>query len=195
MTHGLSLACKFAPVALYEQEDYDQGYDECYVGSYPFGEFRAFSCICLGKEVIPAPSVTCGTEEYIYETSKRQKVVAYDEVFQIKDRRSFSERCESAQHIVTEHARHGQDQDCHKIDGYCFSSGASGQIHRESDDVLEHGDDRGRRCEEHTEEEDCSPESSARHGVKDIRQGDEDQVRAAVRIYAERKAGREDDQA
>ena len=33
-------------------------------------------------------------------------------------------------------------QNSHKINGYCFSSGASGQIHRKSDNVLKHGDDR-----------------------------------------------------
>ena len=85
MTQGLSLACKFAPVSLYEQEDHNQRYNESYVGSYPFREFGSFSCICLGKEVIPAPSVACGTEEYIYKASERQEVVAYDKVFQIKD--------------------------------------------------------------------------------------------------------------
>ena len=66
---GLSLACKFAPVALYEQEDDDQGYDVCYVWSYPLREFRSFSAVGLCQEFIPSPAVTCSTEEYVYEAS------------------------------------------------------------------------------------------------------------------------------
>ena len=69
LSHGLSLACKFAPVALYEQENYDQGDDKCHVQSYPFREFGAFSCVGLCKEVFPAPSVARRTEQHVYEAA------------------------------------------------------------------------------------------------------------------------------
>lgn len=142
IAHGLSLACKFAPIPLYEEEYYDQGYDEGYVESYPFGEFWSFAGVGFGEEVFPAPSVTGGAEENVYQAAKRQEVVAYDEVLKVEDCRSFSEGCESAQYVIAQYAGHGKEQDCHEIDGYCFSAGASGQIHCEGDDIFEHGNDR-----------------------------------------------------
>ena len=161
--HGLSLGCKFRPISLDEQEQDDEGDYDGDVASYPFGEFGAFSGVGFFQEVFPAPAVTCSTEEYIHQASQREQVVADEEVLQIEDGCSFSEGSESAQHVIPEHAGHGEENDRDQIGYDRFPSLAAGKIHCECDNVLKYGDNRRRRGKEHAQEEDCSPQSASCH--------------------------------
>ena len=74
-----------------------------------------------------------------------------------------------------------------------FLPAASGQLHGKGNDIFKYGNDRGCRCKEHTQEEQRSPDSSAAHCIKNIRQCDKDQTWSLVPGSPERKACRKND--
>ena len=122
LVHGLSLGCKFRPVPLDEEEQDDDGDYDGDVEPYPFGEFGTLSGVGFFQEIFPAPAVTCSTEEYVHKASQRKQVVADDEVFQVQDGRALSERCEAAEHVITEHAGHGKDDNRDQVNHDSLSS-------------------------------------------------------------------------
>ena len=70
-----------------------------------------------------------------------------------------------------------------------------GEIHGKGQNVFKHCNNCRKCCERHKQEEQASPETSAAHGIEYIGQGNENQVRAAVRLDIVGKAGRENDKA
>lgn len=89
-----SLHKKFINIAVNEDDYYDQRDDKGAVPTQSARKFEALSCVCFADEFVPAPSISCGAEEDIYQRAQRQQVVADNEVFQIKDYCAAAQWCE-----------------------------------------------------------------------------------------------------
>ena len=102
---------------------------------------------------------------------------------------------ETAPQIEAQNTRHGDDQNEDQVEKDRLLTAPAPQVNRKRDDVLKYSDDgrEGSRCHEH--EEQRAPDASACHLIEDVRQGDEQQVRAGVCLNTECRAGREDNHA
>ena len=96
--------------------------------------------------------------------------------------------------IIAQHTGKAQYQDKGTVDEDCFFSVPAEVVDAAGQQVLKYGDDRREAGEGHEQEEQGSPYPSAGHIGKHVGQGDEDQLRTGIRLYAEGEAGREDNQ-
>ena len=176
-----------------EDDEHDNGQDIADIEADIILDLHAAALIGLLLEVLPAPAVTGGAEQQVDQRAERQPDIRHEEVLEVEHVRAVAERLEARPDVKAEHARQRQQDHQHDVDGRRLFAAPAGQVHAAGHDVLEHGQHGRERRERHEHEEQASPQTAERHVVEDVRQGDEDQVRAAVRCNVKREARREDD--
>ena len=78
--------------SIHRNDSNDDRKDPGTVESESLGHFQAFSCISFCCELIPAPAIAMGAEEYECQASKREDDVGYKEILSIEDGGSCSKR-------------------------------------------------------------------------------------------------------
>ena len=182
-------------IAVEEDEEDNQRQDIGCIKAHPFREGNALAGVNLFDELIPAPAVAGGAEGQEHQTAERQDIVADEEVLQVQHAGAFAQRLEAAPDVEAENAWQGQQNHADNSEGDETTAVTAGQLADAGDNHLENSDNCGQRCEEHEEEEERAPDTSAAHSVEHVGQRDEEQVRTSVRLDTKAKAGREDNQA
>ena len=181
--------------AEHKDDEHDERQDIAHIEANAVAHLDAAALVRLVLEILPSPAIARGAEQQIDERAKRKPQIGNQKILKIENVRARAERLKSAPDIEAENARHGQQDHQNDVDRRSLFAAPAGQIHAAGHDVLENSE-HGRECRErHEYKEQTAPQTAARHVVEDVGQGDEDEVRAAVRGYVEREARREDDQA
>ena len=88
------------------------------------------------------------TEHQIYDRSKRKNIVGYEEIFQIHNVRSGTERLEAREHTESEDTRKTEYRDQNNVDRDRFFTAEMKQVHAERNNIFKYADDRGEGGEE-----------------------------------------------
>ena len=186
---------ELVPIAHHKDEQHDQGQNIGHIKPHPSGEFQSAACVGLRQEAFPAPAAAGDAEQQIDQRSQRQDIVADNKVLQIHNDRSLAEGLDPGEDVKAQHTGHGQDQNGDQVDQHRFLPAPAPFLNREGQDVLKDRDHRGQSRKGHEHEKQGAPQPAHGHLVKDVGQGDENQVGARIGGHVKGKAGRENDQA
>jgi len=178
-----------------EDSQHDERQDVGDIEADPLREGDAFAGVGFFDEVVPAPAVAARAESEVDEAAEREEVVADEEVFEIEDARARAEGLEAAPDIEAEHAWEREHDHRRDADLDDFVAVRMRELEEADNEILEDGDNRRHRRERHEEEEQRAPDAAEGHVLKDVRQRDEEQVRARGRTDAIGKACRKNDEA
>ena len=135
----------------------------------------------------------CCTEQDIAQRAEWQKIAGNKEIFQIHDVRARSERLKSGKDIKAENTRKRKQDDCEYITNDGLLSGKAPQINGKGNNIFKYRD-HCRKCGKGKEqEEQCAPDPSTGHLIKNVRERNEDQGWPCIRFDTEGEAGRNDD--
>ena len=165
------------------------------VGPHPLGHLQALALVGLGHKLIPAPAIPADAEEDKDDRPAGQQDVAHQEVLQIQEGGPGSPGLNPAEQVVAQGTGEGENCHSHQIHSAGLLPAPAGEVNGAGDDILKHRQHGGQGGKGHEHKEQAAPQTAQRHLVEDIGQGDKDQGRAAVRLNAKGKAGREDNQA
>lgn len=134
------------------------------------------------------------TEHQIDYGTEGQNVIRNKEIFQVHDRGAAAQRLQSGKDVEAQDAGDAEYNDHYNVEAHGFLPAESEQIHTEGDNVFKYPYDGRQSGEEQEQEEQRSPEPSARHLCKNIWKGDEYKPRSCPGFYAKGKACGEYDQ-
>lgn len=103
-------------VALHEDDQDQDRQNPRHIKAQAAGVFEALAGVGLGEEILPAPAAAGDAEKQIDEAAEREDVVCDDEILERLNIRLRAERLEAGEHVVAEHARHGEEKDGRQVD-------------------------------------------------------------------------------
>ena len=178
-----------------QQDHHDQHRQhELEVGLEPAGQAGAAAGIGLGQVFVKAPAPAAHAEQQVDQAADGQQQVADQEVLAVQHGGTGAQRLEAGPDVVAQHAGQAGRQQEHPADQHGLAAAQAELLHQAGDDVFKHRNDGGEAGEGHEQEEQRPPQPAAGQPGKDVGQGNEDQLGAAVRADAEGEAGREDDE-
>ena len=159
---------------------------------HPAANLQTLTSIGFLEVIVKAPTPAGSTKNQINQSSGRQKYIADQEIFHSHD--VLPADGKTAEQIKTENTGQRQDGDEYGVDEAGLLSGAVPLVDTAGDNILKDGQNRGKGCKGHQQEKQRTPETAQGHGVEHIRQCDENQVWAAIRVNAKGETGWEDNQ-
>ena len=187
---------ELVPIAHHKDEQHDQGQNIGHIKPHPSGEFpQSAACVGLRQEAFPAPAAAGDAEQQIDQRSQRQDIVADNKVLQIHNGRSLAEGLDPERTLKPSTQGMDRIRMATRLTSTAFfrlqphfSIEKDRMFSKTAITVVRAAKDMNTKTGSPT----AGPWASF---IKDVGQGDENQVGARIGGHVKAKAGRENDQA